>query len=88
VSDDLSPGPRISLGRLEWGVIVALVFSGGSALFNAGVLYRDVVDHERRLIIVENKGEGVASRLSAIEGKLDFLVDQYKADRRPPHQRD
>jgi hypothetical protein len=73
---------KIALGKLEWGVIVSLLFSGGTTLFTAGVLYGDVKSHERRLVAVESKSEGVAERLSNIEGKLDFLVDQYKNERR------
>jgi len=78
----MSDEPKIALGKLEWGVIVSLMFSGGTTLFTAGILYGDVQNHERRLVVVESKSEGVSERLSNIEGKLDFLVDQYKNERR------
>ena len=78
----MSDEPKIALGKLEWGVIISLLFSGGTTLFTAGILYGDVQNHERRLVVVESKSEGVSERLSNIEGKLDFLVDQYKNERR------
>ena len=78
----MSDEPKIALGKMEWGVIISLLFSGGTTLFTAGILYGDVQNHERRLVVVESKSEGVSERLSNIEGKLDFLVDQYKNERR------
>jgi hypothetical protein len=74
--------PKIPLGKLEWGVIFSMLVSGGSAIFSAGILYGDVKDHDRRLMVIETKSEGVTERLARIESNLDFLVEQYKQERK------
>jgi hypothetical protein len=74
--------PKIALGKLEWGVIFSILFSGASTLFSAGILYSDVRSHERRIMIIETKSEGVTERLARIESNLDFLVEQYKQERK------
>jgi hypothetical protein len=74
--------PKIPVGKLEWGVIIAVAVSVLTSAFNLGVVYADVRDHERRLIIVETRGEGVSERLARIESNLEFLVEQYRQDRK------
>jgi hypothetical protein len=68
--------PQITLGRLEWGVILALVMSAGTTLFSAGIVYGDVRDHERRIEVIEGEGKGVSDRLARMETNIQFLVDR------------
>jgi len=83
-----APTSRIPLRGLEWGVIVAVFTSVGTSIFSAGILYADVRAMDRRLTTVEGnikempaKLGSVDSRLSGIEAKLEFLVDQYRDSR-------
>jgi hypothetical protein len=65
--------------------MITLIMSLGTTIFSAGILYADVRDHERRIVIVESKNEVVLERLTRMESNLDFLVDQYRQDRRRDH---
>lgn len=78
----------ISLGKLEWGIIFSILLSAGSALFSAGIVYGEVQNQDKRLVIVETKTAAIEAqnntaneRLAGIEANLGWLVDQYKADR-------
>lgn len=82
MTEEEAPHTRvISLGRLEWGVIIALALSTGSAIFSIGVTYGDLRALERRTTVIENRTDDVGERLARIESSLDFLVAQYKTDR-------
>jgi hypothetical protein len=74
--------PKIALGSLEWGVIISLFVSGASAIFSAGVVYSTVREHESRIVKVEARSEGVSERLASIESKLEFLVEQYRNEKK------
>lgn len=81
-------GPKVSLGRLEWGVIISLLVSAATTVFSAGVLYGDLRDVERRVEVIEDKAGVVAEtmrdngeRLARIETNVELLVDRYKTDR-------
>lgn len=83
---------KISIGRLEWGVIVAVLLSAFSAVFSAGIVYGDVQAQEKRLLTVEAKtavieaqGNLANQRLASIEADLRWLVDQYKSERERGH---
>lgn len=71
---------KITLGSLEWGVIVSLLISAGSAIFSAGVVYSEVRDHDKRLTKVEVASDDVAERLGRIETNLEYLVARYRRD--------
>lgn len=78
----------IPLGKLEWGVIVAILLSAGSALFSAGIVYGEVKAQDKRILVVETKTAAIEAqnntaneRLAGIEANLGWLVDQYKAER-------
>lgn len=77
--------PKIPLGRLEWGVIIALLMSALSTAFSAGVVYNDVRDHERRIEAIEDDSKGVATKLAGIEANVQFLVNRARDEdnRRP-----
>jgi hypothetical protein len=77
--------PKVSLGKLEWGVIVALLMSALSTTFSAGVVYNDVRDHERRITSIEDDNKDVATKLAGIEANVQFLVNRARDEdnRRP-----
>lgn len=72
---------KISVGKLEWGVIIAVMLSLSSSVFSAGILWSRVENHEQRLVKQEVRTESVGERLAGIESKLDFLVAQYRDER-------
>lgn len=69
---------KISLGGLEWGVIISLLMSAGTTLFAAGILYGDVRDQDRRLTAVENEAKTSVTKLAAIEANVQFLVNRAR----------
>ena len=69
---------KITLGNLEWGVIVALLLSAGTTLFSAGILYGDVRDQDRRLTAVEAETKDSVTKLAAIEANVQFLVNRAR----------
>lgn len=69
---------KISLGGLEWGVIVSLLLSAGTTLFAAGILYGDIKDQDRRLTAVEAEMKGAGTKLAGIEANVQFLVNRAR----------
>jgi ABC-type nickel/cobalt efflux system permease component RcnA len=70
--------PKIKLGQLEWGVILALVMSAGTTLFSAGIVYGDVRSQEKRITAIELEDKATAPKLAAIEANVQFLVNRAR----------
>ena len=69
---------KISLGGLEWGVIISLLMSAGTTLFAAGILYGDIRDQDRRLTAVEAETRDAGTKLAGIEANVQFLVNRAR----------
>lgn len=70
--------PEAKLNKVEWGLVFAIVMNIGTILFVAGVVYGDVQDHERRMLVIEQKSDTVTDRLARIETKLDLALTERK----------
>lgn len=67
-----------SLTITDIGVIVSLVFSTGTALFTAGIVYGDVQRNKERISSMEPKVEAISMRMERIDANVGFLAEREK----------
>jgi hypothetical protein len=70
--------PVVALGKLEWGVIVALLMSFTSSVFTFGILWNQVQDLDRRTGVIEVETKETVKKLAAIEANTNFLVNRAR----------
>ena len=70
--------PVVALGKLEWGVIVALLMSFTSSVFTFGILWNQVQDLDRRTGVIEVESRETIQKLAAIEANTNFLVNRAR----------
>jgi hypothetical protein len=68
----------VSLGKMEWGVIVALFMSITSSVFTFGILWNQVQDLDRRTGAIEGENRDTVRKLAAIEANTNFLVNRAR----------
>jgi len=68
----------VSLGKMEWGVIVALFMSITSSVFTFGILWNQVQDLDRRTSSIEGENRDTVRKLAAIEANTNFLVNRAR----------
>lgn len=67
--------------RAEWIAIAAFVVSIAQFVFMAGVIYADVQDHDRRILVIETEVKTQSTTLTRIEAGVKFLEDRAREDR-------
>jgi hypothetical protein len=67
--------------RAEWIAISALVLTVCGQVFSLGVVYQQVQDHERRMVIEENKSDAMIPRVERIDANVQFLAEQAREAR-------
>jgi hypothetical protein len=67
--------------RAEWIAISALVLTVCGQVFSLGVVYQQVQDHERRIVVEENKSDAMIPRVERIDANVQFLAEQAREER-------
>lgn len=72
---------RAAMARAEWIAAAALVLNLATIVFAAGVLWRDVEDHARRLVVQEQKMDALVPKVERIDANVTFLAERAREDR-------
>lgn len=67
--------------RAEWIAIASFVLTLAALLFNFGVVYQQVRDHETRLTKQENVTDALIPKVERIDANVQFLAEQAKEQR-------
>lgn len=67
--------------RAEWIAIAAFLVSIAQFVFMAGVIYADVKDHDRRILVIETEVKSQSTSLTRIEEGVKFLEERAREDR-------
>jgi hypothetical protein len=67
--------------RAEWISIASLVITLAALVFNIGVVYQTVQDHDRRIIAEEAKSDQLIPRVERIDANVAFLAEQAREQR-------
>jgi len=67
--------------RAELIAIASLVITLAALIFNIGVVYQSVQDHERRIIAEEAKTDDLVPRVERIDANVTFLAEQAREQR-------
>lgn len=67
--------------RAEWIAVSALALNVLTLAFGAGVIWRDVEDHARRLLVQEAKMDNLMPKVERIDANVEFLAQQARDDR-------
>ena len=67
--------------RAELIAIASLVITLAALIFNIGVVYQTVQDHERRIRAEEAKSEALIPRVEHIDANVSFLAEQAREQR-------
>lgn len=79
MSDQLENATKMT--RAEWIAIAAFLVSLATTVFNLGVIYADVRNHDRRLTIVENSNSDLVRKVERIDANVSFLADLAREER-------
>ena len=72
---------RASMTRAEWIAAAALVLNLATIVFAAGILWRDVEDHDRRIELQERKMDALVPKVERIDANVTFLAERAREDR-------
>ena len=72
---------RRGVTRAEWIAIGALALNVLTLAFGAGVIWRDVEDHSRRLLTQEAKMDSLVPKVESIDANVKFLAELAREDR-------
>ena len=67
--------------RAEWIAIASLVLTLAALLFNFGVVYQQVRDHETRLVKQERITDDLIPKVVRIDTNVQFLAEQAREQR-------
>lgn len=67
--------------RAELIAIASLVITLAALIFNIGVVYQTVQDHERRIVAEEAKTDDLVPRVERIDANVTFLAEQAREQR-------
>jgi CHASE1-domain containing sensor protein len=67
--------------RAEWIAVAAFTVTVLAQVFNMGVVYAQVQDHERRLLLEEGKSDAIIPLVQRIDERVQFLAEQAREQR-------
>lgn len=67
--------------RAELIAIASLVITLSALIFNIGVVYQTVQDHERRIVLEEAQTDNLIPRVERIDANVTFLAEQAREQR-------
>jgi hypothetical protein len=73
---------REAMTRAEWIAIGAILLNVLTLVFGGGAFWQTVQDHERRIVIQENRSDALVPRIERIDANVEILIDQMREKRR------
>jgi len=72
---------QLAVTRSEWISTGALLVSLASIIWTGGVIYGQVQEHDRRIVLVEAKMDAIVPRLERIDANVAILAQRAQEDR-------
>lgn len=67
--------------RAEWIAIAALFLNIATLVFGLGTIWQQQQDHDRRLLVVEQRGETLVVKVERIDSNVSYLAERAREDR-------
>lgn len=72
-------GPRVN--RAEWTAVAAILLNVATLIFGAGTLWQQSQDHDRRIVLVEQRYDAMVVKVERIDANVSYLADRAREDR-------
>lgn len=82
----LSGGPKeqeliVNVTRAEWLSLAAFLMSIATLVFGMGTVWQQQQDHDRRLLLVEQRYDAMVVKVERIDANVAFLAERAREDR-------
>lgn len=67
--------------RAEWTATVAVMLNLATLIFGAGTIWQQQQEHDRRLLLVEQRYDAMVVKVERIDAGVAYIVERAREDR-------